>query len=241
MNDLSAEIITPVMLSLRVASLAVVMVFFSGVLAARLMAGRHFPGKEVVESVLTLPLVLPPTVVGFGLLFLFGKDGPLGRLLESLWGVTVLFNWRGAVIASAVVAFPLFYQTVRASFQSVDKNIENAARTLGAGEWRVFWTISLPLARPGLVAGLVMAFTRALGEFGATLMLAGNIPGRTQTVPLAIYAATETGDNRTALVLVGMITLLSFIVIFWVNLWHRHRLPGGRRTDEPTAALCEDQ
>lgn len=215
---------TPLLLSLRVAALAVAIVLAAGAAAARLMAGRDFPGKVAVDAVFTLPLVLPPTVAGFGLLFLFGKQGPLGRLLDSWWGVSVVFHWWGAVIASAVVAFPLLYQTVRASFQAVDKNLENAARTLGAGEWRVFWTISLPLAWPGLAAGVVLAFARALGEFGATLMVAGNIPGRTQTVPLAIYAAAESGDNRTALVLVGMMTLLSFAVIFWVNRWSKRRL-----------------
>ncbi|OAT81662.1 molybdate ABC transporter permease subunit [Desulfotomaculum copahuensis] len=231
----SNEVMVPVLLSLRVAGLAVVIVFFTGVLAARLMAGRDFPGKDAVESVLTLPLVLPPTVVGFGLLLLFGKEGPLGRLLHYLWGVSVVFNWWGAVLASTVVAFPLLYQTVRASFQGVDRNIENAARTLGAGEWRVFWTISLPLAWPGLVAGVVMAFARALGEFGATLMVAGNIPGRTQTVPLAIYVATESGENRTALVLVGIMTVLSFAVIFWVNLWSKRRLKRWTIADEEFA------
>lgn len=219
----SPEVLAPVLLSLRVATLAVVIVFVAGVPVARLMAGRDFPGKDAVESVLTLPLVLPPTVVGFGLLFLFGKNGPLGRFLEYFWGVSVVFSWWGAVIASTVVAFPLLYQTVRASFQAVDRNIEDAARTLGAGEWRVFWTVSLPLAWPGLAAGIVMAFARALGEFGATLMVAGNIPGRTQTVPLAIYAATESGHHRTALVLVGLMTLFSFAVIFWVNLWSKRR------------------
>lgn len=227
--------LTPVLLSLRVATLAVVIVFVAGVPVARLMAGRDFPGKDAVESILTLPLVLPPTVVGFGLLFLFGKNGPLGRLLEYLWGVSVVFNWWGAVIASTVVAFPLLYQTVRASFQAVDKNIENAARTLGAGEWRVFWTVSLPLAWPGLVAGVVMAFARALGEFGATLMVAGNMPGRTQTVPLAIYAAAESGHHRTALVLVGLMTLLSFTVVFWVNLWSKRGLKRWTLIDEELA------
>ncbi|SHF12361.1 molybdate transport system permease protein [Desulfofundulus australicus DSM 11792] len=242
------EVAVPLLLSLRVAGLAVLFVFLAGVPVARLMAGRDFPGKDAVEALLTLPLVLPPTVVGFGLLFLFGKHGPLGRLLENLWGVSVIFNWWGAVVASTVVAFPLLYQAVRASFQAIDRNIENAARTLGASEWRVFQTISLPLAWPGLVAGIVMAFARALGEFGATLMVAGNIPGRTQTAPLAIYAATESGDNRTALVLVVLMTLLSFIVIFWVNRWSKHRLKRWTLDDEmfnstarPGCLTCSNQ
>lgn len=226
------EITTPVMLSLRVATLAVMMVFFIGVVVARLMSGRDFPGKDALEAVLTLPLVLPPSVIGFALLMLLGKEGPLGRLLEMLWGISMIFTWWAAVIASTVVAFPLLYQTVRASFRAVDPNIENAARTLGAGEWRVFWTITLPLAWPGLVAGVVMAFARALGEFGATLMVAGNIPGKTQTVPLAIYAATESGDNQTALVLVTIMTVISFAVIFWVNRWSKCRLRRWVRRDE---------
>lgn len=226
------EITTPVMLSLRVATLAVMMVFFIGVVVARLMSGRDFPGKDALEAVLTLPLVLPPSVIGFALLMLLGKEGPLGRLLEMLWGISMIFTWWAAVIASTVVAFPLLYQTVRASFRAVDPNIENAARTLGAGEWRVFWTITLPLAWPGLVAGVVMAFARALGEFGATLMVAGNIPGKTQTVPLAIYTATESGNIQTALVLVTIMTVISFAVIFWVNRWSKCRLRRWVRRDE---------
>lgn len=136
----------------------------------------------------------------------------------------MVFSWWAAVIASAVVAFPLFYQSARAAFEAVDKDLESAARTLGAGEARVFITITLPLACPGVVAGLVMAFARALGEFGATLMLAGNIPGKTRTVPLAIYAATESGDDRTAVILVVIMTVLSFLIVLWLNHWTRNRV-----------------
>jgi molybdate transport system permease protein len=229
------NIIDPILLSLRVASLATLVVTLTGVVVARLMAGRDFPGKNVVESLLTLPLVLPPSVIGFGLLMLFGKQGPLGRLLESLGATTVIFTWWAAVIASGVVAFPLLYQTVQAAFQSVDKNIENAARTLGAGELRVFLTITLPLAWPGVVAGVVMAFARAMGEFGATMMVAGNIPGMTQTAPLAIYAAAEMGDNRTAAVLVAIVTVICFGVIYWLNFWSKHRLRRWARIDEGLA------
>lgn len=188
------------------------------------MARRTFPGNTIVESLLTLPLVLPPSVIGFGLLMLFGRQGVLGRLLENLWHTSVVFTWWAALIASTVVAFPLFYQSARAAFEAVDRDLEKVARTLGASEGRVFFTVTLPLAWPGVVAGLVMAFARALGEFGATLMLAGNIPGKTQTVPLAIYAATQSGDNRTAITLVIIVTVLSFLIIFWLNNWTRYRV-----------------
>lgn len=211
---------SPVLLSLRVALIALIAVALSGLPLARLMARRDFYGREMVEAVLTLPLVLPPSVVGYGLLILIGKNGLLGNALENL-GITVMFTWWAAVLASTVVAFPLMYQSARAAFKSVDVNYEKAARTLGAGEIRIFFTITLPLAWPGVVAGLVLSFARALGEFGATLMVAGNIPGQTQTVPLAIYFAVESGDYSTAGTLVTIITLFSFIVIFLAGRWGR--------------------
>ena len=169
-----------------------------------------------MEAALTLPLLLHPPVIGYGLLLLIGKNGLLGKTLAGM-GLSLIFTWWAAVLASTVVAFPLMYQSAKAAFQSVDLNCEKAARTLGAGEIRTFFTITLPLAWPGIMAGLVLSFARALGEFGATLMVAGNIPGQTQTVPLAIYFAVDTGDNATAGILVAIITLFSFAVIFWVN------------------------
>lgn len=213
---------SPVFLSLKVAVLAVLLVAVIGVPLARLMARVEFHGKDIVEAALTLPLVLPPSVVGYGLLMCIGKNSPLGQLLDS-FGITLIFTWYAAIIASSVVSFPLMYQSVKAAFQSVDQTLEEAARTLGATEPRVFFTITLPLAWPGIVSGIVLSFARALGEFGATLMVAGNIPGRTQTIPLAIFFAVDAGDNATAGTLVLLTTIFSFLVILWVNTWSRQQ------------------
>lgn len=206
----------PVTLSLKVAVIAVISVTILGLPVARLMARREFYGKEVLEAAITLPLVLPPSVIGYGLLMLIGKNGLVGKALSGM-GFSIMFTWWAAVLASTVVAFPLMYQSAKAAFGSVDMNYEKAARTLGAGEVRIFFTVTLPLAWPGVLAGLVLSFARALGEFGATLMVAGNIPGQTQTIPLAIYFAVESGDSATARTLVAVITIFSFLVIFWVN------------------------
>ncbi len=208
----------PVFLSVRVAFIVVIIVALFGLPLARLMARRDFPGKDFLEAFITLPLVLPPSVIGYGLLIMIGKRGLLGQYLDSI-GITIIFTWVAVVMASTVVAFPLMYQTAKGAFTSVDVNYEKAARTLGASELRIFFTVTLPLAWPGIMAGLVLAFARALGEFGATLMVAGNIPGQTQTIPLAIYFAVEAGDNLTARTLVAIITVFSFLVIFGVNRW----------------------
>ena len=208
----------PVILSVRVAFIVVFMVACLGLPLARFMARQDFYGKDILEALITLPLVLPPSVIGYGLLIMIGKNGFMGQYLDSM-GISIIFTWWAVVMASAVVAFPLFYQASKAAFMSVDLNYEKAARTLGANEIRIFFTITLPLAWPGITAGLVLAFARALGEFGATLMVAGNIPGQTQTIPLAIYFAVESGDDVTARTLVAIITVFSFIVIFWVNRW----------------------
>ncbi|MFZ5652074.1 MAG: molybdate ABC transporter permease subunit [Bacillota bacterium] len=207
---------SPVTLSLRVALIAVITVTITAVPLARLMARRDFFGREVLEGAVTLPLVLPPSVIGYGLLMLIGKNGLLGSTLSEM-GLTIIFTWWAAVLASTVVAFPLMFQSAKAAFGSVDANYEGAARTLGASELRIFFTVTLPLARPGILAGLVLSFARALGEFGATLMVAGNIPGQTQTIPLAIYFAVESGDNATAGTLVTIITVFSFLVILMAN------------------------
>lgn len=220
---------SPIFLSIKVALVAVSGVVCFAVPLAGLMARRDFPGKDVVESLITLPLVLPPSVIGFILLLLFGKNGPLGIILENWFHVRVVFSWWGAAIASAVVSFPLMYQSVKAAVEAVDPNLENAARTLGAGELRVFGTITLPLAWSGIVAGLILAFARSLGEFGATLMIAGNIPGKTQTMPLAVYFAAEAGETRTAALLVTIMTVFSFLVIFWLNRWSKKRLRSPER------------
>ena len=222
--------VTPIILSLKVACAAIVVVVCCSVPLAGLMAKNEFWGKDIIESLITLPLVLPPSVVGFTLLYLFGKNGPLGKLLEHYFHYQVVFSLSGAVIASAVVSFPLMYQSLKAGIESVDVNLEKAARTLGAYELKVFFTITLPLAWNGFIAGLVLAFARSLGEFGATLMVAGNIPGKTQTMPLAIYFASEAGETQKASVLVILMTAFSFIVIYSLNRWRqktRQNLNGG--------------
>jgi molybdate transport system permease protein len=201
--------LSPLWISLATVFTATVITFFLGIAAARWMAGYRGRLRMVIDALLILPLVLPPTVVGLGLLMLLGKNGPLGQLL-SLLGAAVVFSWPATVIAAAVVSFPLMYLNARGAFEQVERNYQDAARTLGAGEWRVFWTVTLPLAWPGVAAGVILAFARSLGEFGATLMLAGNIPGRTATMPVAIYFAVQDGDMDQALVLVVIVLIISF-------------------------------
>lgn len=209
----------PLWLSLKTAGISTVVVFFSGVLFSYIIARRKFFGKSVVEAIFLLPLVLPPTVVGFGLLYLFGKNGIIGKLLINLFDFQVVFTWYGALIASIVVSFPLMYQSASAAFVQYDDNLEKAALTMGKSRWNVFWTISFPLAWPGLLAGLVLAFARGLGEFGATLMLAGYIPNVTDTIPLAIYFAVESGKMDVAKFWVIIIVALGFFAILWLNWW----------------------
>ncbi|WP_164215698.1 molybdate ABC transporter permease subunit [Virgibacillus sp. YIM 98842] len=210
---------TPLILSLQIAGIATAIVFILGTVCARIMARNDFPGKRPLEALIMLPLVLPPTVVGFGLLYLFGRNGPIGSLLLQLFDFQIVFTWAGAVLAAIVVAFPLMYQSAAASFQKYDQSLENAAFTMGASRWRVFWTISFPLAWPGLLAGLVLTFARALGEFGATLMVAGYIPNETETIPLAIYFAAESGNTEAAMFWTISIIILGFAAILWLNWW----------------------
>ena len=192
--------------------------FFLGIAAACFVSGYRGKFKGLIDGVLTLPLVLPPTVVGFLLLILFGKHGPLGKLLMAA-GMTVIFSWPATVIAASVVAFPLMYRTVRSAFEQIDQNLINAARTLGVSEWKIFWKVTIPLAWPGVAAGTVLAFARALGDFGATMMIGGNIPGKTLTIPAAIFFAAESGDMNKALIWVILIFLISLIVMTLMNYW----------------------
>ena len=210
--------LAPLWISLRTVLTATVVTFFLGIAAARWMARYSGRFKSAVDGLFILPMVLPPTVVGFGLLLLFGNHGVLGKLLLNI-GATVVFSWWATVIAAVVMAFPLMYMTARGAFEQVEPNIQDAARTLGASEWRVFWTVTLPLAWPGVAAGTVLALARTLGEFGATLMLAGNIPGKTATIPVAIYFAIQAGDTRQALVLVGIVLLISFAALAAIGYW----------------------
>ena len=210
---MSHDSLSALSLSIRVAVLATVMNAAVGIPLAYLLARRSFRGKTVVDLLVTLPLVLPPTVTGFYLIVLLGRRGWLGAPLYEATGWTVAFTWWAAVIAATVMALPLLVRTARAAIESVDRDLERAAHTLGRSEWKTALEVTLPLARRGILAGLVLAFARALGEFGATLMLAGNIPGRTATVPLAIYTAVQTGESGEALGLVAILTALSCVVL----------------------------
>jgi len=217
-----ANWIPPFALSLRIALVATAVVFCLGTASAWVMVKLPWRGKGVVDALFSLPLVVPPTVTGFLLLALLGQNGPLGKLL-GLANVEILFTWWAGVIASAVVAFPLMYNAARAGLEAVDETLENAARTLGVSEARIFFTITLPLAWPGLGSGLVLSFARALGEFGATVMVAGNIPGRTQTVPTAIWAAAEAGDMTTATLLVAIMLVFGFVATSASRGWSEGR------------------
>lgn len=202
----------PLLLSLKVAGWATALDIVLGVAAAFGLARWRSPARDVVDSLLTLPLVLPPTVLGYYLLVLLGRHGVIGAWIDTL-GIQLVFTWQGAVIASMVVAFPLILKSARAAFEGVDPQLERAARTLGLGEAAVFFRVTLPLAARGILAGALLAFARALGEFGATLMLAGNLPGRTQTLSVAVYAAVQAGDDSTATVLVVVTSLTCVIVL----------------------------
>jgi molybdate transport system permease protein len=209
----NAETASALALSLRVAVLATLINAVVGVPLAYVLARRRFRGKALVDLAVTLPLVLPPTVTGYYLIVLLGRRGWLGAPLYEATGWTIAFTWYAAVVAATVMALPLLVRTARAAIESVDRDLEKAAHTLGRSEWRTALEVTLPLARNGILAGLVLAFARALGEFGATLMLAGNIPGVTATVPLAIYTAVQTGEQGAALALVGILTALSCVVL----------------------------
>jgi molybdate transport system permease protein len=210
---MSPDTVAALALSLRVAVLATVVNALVGIPLAYVLARRRFRGKALIDLAVTLPLVLPPTVTGYYLIVLLGRRGWLGAPLYEATGWTIAFTWYAAVVAATVMALPLLVRTARAAIESVDHDLEKAAYTLGRSEWRTSLEVTLPLARNGILAGLVLAFARALGEFGATLMLAGNIPGRTTTVPLAIYTAVQTGEQATALTLVAILTALSCVVL----------------------------
>jgi molybdate ABC transporter, permease protein len=204
---------TPIKLSLQISLLASVIVMILGILTARWMSRAAFRGKVLVETVFMLPLVLPPTVVGFILLVLLGRRSWLGQFIEWTFNAPVIFSWWAAVVAAVVVAFPLVYQSMRVGFDSVDRNLEESARSNGANEWQVFKFITLPLSYRSLVTAYILGFARALGEFGATLMIAGNIPGRTQTLPTAIYVAVDSGHMRLAWAWTGTIVVVSFLML----------------------------
>lgn len=216
--------LSPLWLSLKTAIIATIIVFIVGVLLARLISRRSFWGKSIIEAIFMLPLVLPPTVVGFILLYIFGKKGFIGHFLIEWFDLQIVFSWYAVIISAIVVSFPLMYQSAKAAFQQYDPNVEHAAYTMGSSRWKVFWTISFPIAWPGLLAGLVLTFARALGEFGATLMLAGYIPNVTDTIPLAIYFAVESGNMEMAKFWVTLIVSLGFGAMLWLNWWSKRNM-----------------
>ena len=202
-------------LSLKVAGWATAINLVVGVGLGALLARKRFPGRELLDTLLTLPMVLPPTVLGYYLLVVIGRNGPLGAWLQSAFGINLVFTWQAAVIAAAIASLPLVFKPARAAFEDVDAQLEQAARTLGVSEMALFFRVTLPLAWRGILAGLLLAFARAMGEFGATIMVAGSIPGRTQTLSIAIYEAVQAGNDgrANALVVLSSVVCISVLLI----------------------------
>ena len=205
--------LTPLWLTLKVAVLATALAGLVGIALGWWMAQRRFPGHALADAVLMLPMVLPPTVLGYYLIVVVGRNGVLGRYLDQWFGINLMFTWQGAVIAASIVSLPLIYKAARAAFEDADPRMALAARTLGAGELEIFLRISLPLAGRGVAAGLMLAFARAMGEFGATLMIAGNLPGKTQTLSIAVYDAVQAGNDAQALWLTLLISAVCMLVL----------------------------
>ena len=210
----SQEVLIPLLLTLKVAGWATLLASLFGVAIAFAIARLRFPGREILDAVMTLPMVMPPTVLGYYLLVLVGRRGVIGEWLNDTLGISLIFTWQGAVIAAAVVAFPLVYKAARAAFEGVERQFEQAARVLGKSEFEVFRRVTLPLAWRGILAGSMLAFARAMGEFGATLMVAGSLPGRTQTLSIAVYEAVQAGKDDVAnfLVIVTSIVCISILL-----------------------------
>lgn len=207
----------PIKLSLQVATIAVIIVLILALMIAHIMVENSFPGKSIIETIFIMPLVLPPTVVGFLLIVIFGRNHFIGQWIETLFGQQIMFTWWAALLASIVVAFPLIYQSIKTGFLAVDPSIQDAARQSGANELQVLFYITIPLASKAIIAGIILSFSRALGEFGATLMFAGNIPGKTQTLPIAIYMAMDAGNMKMAWLWVNSTIIISFLMLYTVS------------------------
>ena len=216
----------PLWLSLRVAAMATLVSLALGLWIAYLLANRRFRGKEALDALVTLPLVLPPTVLGYYLLVVLGRSSPLGHVYEWAFGGPLVFTWQAAVVASTLHAIPLLVISARAAFETVVRTYEKAARNLGASDWRVFWRVTLPLSRRAVIAATVLAFARALGDFGATLMIAGDIPGRTQTAAIAIYDAVEAGDTIVARVMVLVLSVMAMGIVYAANRLQQRQVTG---------------
>ena len=206
------QAVVPLALTLKVAGFATLLALLTGGLFGFLLARHSFWGRDVLDAICTLPMVMPPTVLGYYLIVIIGRRGWIGGWLHEI-GIDLIFTWQGAVLASAVVAFPLVFKGARAAFESVDSHLENAARTLGSSEVRIFFRVTLPLAWRGILAGTMLAFARAMGEFGATLMVAGNIPGKTQTLSLAVYDAVQAGQDDLANFLVAVTSIVCVLIL----------------------------
>jgi molybdate transport system permease protein len=220
---------TTLALTLKVALWATAINLVLGVAVGWLLARRRFIGREFIDALLTLPLVLPPTVIGYYLLVVIGKRGWLGQWLHDSFGINLIFTWQGAVIAATLVAFPLVLKSARTAFELVDPQLERAARVLGLNEWAVFFRVTVPMAWPGILAGVLLVFARSLGEFGATLMVAGSIPGRTQTLSVAVYEAVQAGQDDRANVLVAITSITCIVVLLAAGQLVPARREPGRR------------
>lgn len=209
--------LSPLWISLKIAVIATIITFVLGILIARLVS-KMKKGKALVDSILSIPLVLPPTVVGFFLLVIFGSNSPIGKVLDKI-GANVIFTVTGAVIAAVIVSFPIMYRSTRGALEQVDQTYVDAARTLGMGEWTIFRKVIMPNAWPGIAAATVLTFARALGEFGATIMVAGNIPGKTRTMSVAIYSFMQSGNRDKAYLWVGIVIAFSLVILIAMNLF----------------------
>ncbi len=209
---------SPIFISMKTAIIAIIITFFLGILLAQWVVSlKHDKIKMILDGILTLPLVLPPTVAGFFLLYLFGVKRPIGKFFIEYFSVKIAFSWGATVLAAVVISLPLMYRSARGAFEQVDQNILDAGRTLGMSEWKIFWKLKMPLAMPGVASGGVLAFARGLGEFGATAMIAGNIAGKTRTLPLAIYSEVAGGHMERAYGYVFIIVIFSFLVVLLMN------------------------
>jgi len=210
--------LSPILISMKTASAAIIITFLLGLFAARRIVDlKSEKIKMILDGILTLPLVMPPTVMGFFILYIFGVKRPLGKFLLDFFSVKIVFSWTATVIAAVVISFPLMYRSARGAFEQVDENLIMAGRTLGMSERKIFWRITMPLALPGVASGGVLAFARGLGEFGATAMIAGNIAGKTRTLPMAIYSEVAAGNMQVASDYVLVVLAISFIVVVLMN------------------------
>lgn len=211
----------PIIISIKTSIVATIIVLIIGIICALISINKEFRGKIVFETLMTMPLVIPPSITGYVLLVLLGKNGPIGKAIFELTGQRIIFTWGAAVIAAVVVSLPLMYQSIKAAFLAVEKSYSESAKMVGANRVQCFFYVMLPLSFRGVLAGVVLSFCRAMGEFGATLMVAGNIPGKTQTIPIGVYFAVEAGDWNKANLLLAVVVIFSFVSIFMIDYFNK--------------------